>query len=313
MLQQTQVSTVVPYYERFMRSFPGPRALASATEDKVLSLWSGLGYYRRARLLHAGVREVVARYDAALPRDPQKRRSLPGIGAYTSGAIGSIAFGLPEPIVDGNVARVLCRVFAIRTPLGQAGTEQRLWSLASQLVVGPDPGDFNQAMMELGATICGKKPACVRCPIRNHCAAHQLDLTDTLPMPRKRKPPVDLDCVAVLPVRSSSQPSSIWMVKGKRRLFEGLWGLPMAVGSTRDSACQALTEAGITGRLSAQPLANIKHDLSHRKLHVTLWQATGASAAPTEDRREISSAEVQAMGLSTLTRKLLDAGKLLRL
>lgn len=313
MLQQTQVSTVVPYYERFMRSFPEPRALASATEDEILSLWSGLGYYRRARLLHAGVREIVAHYDAVLPRDPQQRRRIPGIGAYTSGAIGSIAFGLPEPIVDGNVARVLCRVFAIRTPLGQPATEQRLWKLATQLVVGSDPGDFNQAMMELGATICGRKPACGRCPIRPHCAAYQLDQTDSLPRPRKRKPPVDLDCVAVLPLLDGSLPSRLWMVKSKQRLFGGLWGLPMALGSTRAKASQALAEAGITGRLSARPLVVVNHDLTHRKLHVTLWKAVRCSATPTTDRREVSGTQVQAMGLSTLTRKLLNAETLLRL
>lgn len=313
MLQQTQVSTVIPYYERFMQLFPEPRALANASEDEVLSVWSGLGYYRRARLLHAGVREVVARYAAALPRDPQQRRRLPGIGAYTSGAIGSIAFGLPEPIVDGNVARVLCRVFAIQTPLGSRVTEKRLWSLAAQLVPGDAPGDFNQAMMELGATICGKKPACDRCPIQNYCGAYQSNQTDALPKPRKRKAPLDLDCVAVLPVRHRSLPSSIWMVKSKRRMFGGLWGLPMAMGTTRDSACQALSSAGITGRVSTQPLAVMRHDLSHRKLHVTLWRASGSNATPSEDCREISSAEVQAMALSALTRKLLAAGKLLRL
>ena len=139
MLQQTRVDTVIPYYERFLGRFPTARALAEADEDAVLSHWSGLGYYRRARLLHAGVREVVERYGGEVPEDPDARRALPGIGRYTAGAIGSIAFGRPEAIVDGNVTRVLARLRAIDLPVGTTPMTKRLWLEAEALVPNERP------------------------------------------------------------------------------------------------------------------------------------------------------------------------------
>ena len=147
MLQQTRVETVIPYYERFLERFPTALALAEADEDAVLSQWSGLGYYRRARLLHAGVREVVAEYGGRVPEDADARLALPGVGRYTAGAIGSIAFGREEPVVDGNVTRVLARLFRIGTPVGAAVTSKRLWDEDCCLVRGPRPGDLNQALM----------------------------------------------------------------------------------------------------------------------------------------------------------------------
>ena len=166
MLQQTRVETVIPYYERFLARFPSARVLAEADEDAVLSHWSGLGYYRRARLLHSGVQEVVARYGGEVPEDADARRRLPGVGRYTAGAIGSIAFDKAEPVVDGNVTRVLARLFRIDTPVGSATTTKRLWREAAELVPEQRPGDFNQALMELGATLCTpKKPLCDACPV----------------------------------------------------------------------------------------------------------------------------------------------------
>ncbi len=188
MCQQTRVDTVIPYYERFLSRFPTPKALAEAEEDDVMSLWSGLGYYRRARLLHAGVKEVVAKYGGDVPKDAAERRGLPGVGRYTAGAIGSVAFGLPEPVVDGNVARVLSRLHEIDTPLGKAATEKRFWSEAEKLVAGPRPGDLNQAVMELGATICTpQNPACHECPLRDGCLARASGRQAELPAPERRR------------------------------------------------------------------------------------------------------------------------------
>ncbi|MBC7172514.1 MAG: A/G-specific adenine glycosylase, partial [Polyangiaceae bacterium] len=178
MLQQTRVETVIPYYERFLTRFPTPAALAEAEEDAVLAAWSGLGYYRRARMLHAGAREVVATYGGAVPEAREARLALPGVGRYTAGAIGSIAFGKPEPIVDGNVARVLSRVRFIETPPGRADTERRLWDEAERLVYGERPGALNQALMELGATVCTpSSPRCTECPIARACAARSKGAT----------------------------------------------------------------------------------------------------------------------------------------
>ncbi|MBZ0116093.1 MAG: A/G-specific adenine glycosylase, partial [Sandaracinaceae bacterium] len=184
MLQQTRVETVVPYYLRFMERFPDPASLASAQDDEVMSHWSGLGYYRRARLLIAGVREVVERYGGAIPESAEARLSLPGVGRYTAGAIGSIAFDKEEPIVDGNVARVLARLHGIEDAIGSKNADKQFWLRAEELVRGERPGDLNQALMELGATVCTpRNPDCARCPIREGCAARETDRQHSLPVP----------------------------------------------------------------------------------------------------------------------------------
>ena len=185
MLQQTLVAAVVPYFERFLARFPTPAALAEADEDAVLAAWSGLGYYRRVRHLREGAREVVARHDGVVPRDAAALRALAGIGPYTAGAIASIAFALPEPLLDGNVRRVLARWTA--DPGG--GGDARFWDLARTLVVGPKPGDWNQALMELGATVCTPQaPSCPRCPVSQHCRAHAIGRPQDFPRARPRKP-----------------------------------------------------------------------------------------------------------------------------
>jgi A/G-specific adenine glycosylase len=173
MLQQTRVATVLPYYRRFLERFPDPPSLARADEEQVLALWSGLGYYRRARALRAGAREVTERYGGSLPADPAELRRLPGVGRYTAGAIASIAFGLREPVLDGNVRRVLARVLALDTETpGRSEAERRLWTAAGELVDGPDPGGLNQALMELGAVLCTpREPSCEACPVARYCRA----------------------------------------------------------------------------------------------------------------------------------------------
>ena len=195
MLQQTRVETVIPYYERFLESFPTARALAEADEDTVLSHWSGLGYYRRARLLHQGVREVVAEYGGEVPEDADARRALPGVGRYTAGAIGSIAFDKEEPVVDGNVTRVLARLLRIKKPIGSSATTNQLWEEAARLVPGERPGDLNQALMELGATLCTPtKPRCLICPLTDACTAakHGTQYERPIMPPRKRTPHYDV-------------------------------------------------------------------------------------------------------------------------
>ncbi|HVJ89394.1 MAG TPA: A/G-specific adenine glycosylase, partial [Labilithrix sp.] len=170
MLQQTRVETVKPYFERFMQRFPTPLALAEAPEDQVLAAWSGLGYYRRARMLHAGARVVAQR--SGMPADRDGLLELPGIGRYTAGAIASIAYGERVGLVDGNVARVFARIFAIDDDMKRAGM-RRAEQLAEELVPERAPGDWNQALMELGATICTPRaPSCERCPVFRSCRAH---------------------------------------------------------------------------------------------------------------------------------------------
>lgn len=302
MLQQTRVETVIPYYERFLQSFPTPEALAEADEDAVLSHWSGLGYYRRARLLQAGVREVVARYGGKVPEDTERRLALPGVGPYTAGAIGSIAFDKEEPIVDGNVTRVLARVFRIRTPVGSSETTKELWKLAGRLVPGERPGELNQALMELGATVCTpKQPSCDACPIVHACQAHARGEVDALPVPKPRKAPSKLDLTAVVATSGRGNSLRVWLTKADQALFGGLWGVPMSEGEPRE----ALREAGLRARLRPEPIGKVEHVLTHRRMQIDVYRATGARADASAARRGFKSDELHRVGISTLTRKLL--------
>ncbi len=305
MLQQTRVDTVIPYYRRFLERFPTLQALAQADEDSVLAHWSGLGYYRRARMLHAGAREVVAQYGGRVPEDPAARRALPGVGRYTAGAIGSIAFGKPEAVVDGNVARVLARLLHIDLPLGTSAMDRRLWEEAEGLVrrVPPGrPGDFNQALMELGATVCRpRQPTCELCPLADECRAHGRGVTEQLPIPKARKAPKHVDLCAVIATSGSGAARELWLVKGEAALFGGLWSLPMAESGPRE----ALLELGIRARVRARPEGEFEHVLSHRRMRVTLYRATGAAAVPGTTLRPFNEPELPKVGISALTKKLL--------
>ncbi len=304
MLQQTRVETVIPYYERFLARFPTVRALAEADEDAVLSHWSGLGYYRRARLLHAGVREVVARYGGDVPEDVDARRDLPGIGRYTAGAIGSIAFDKPEPVVDGNVTRVLARLFRIETPIGSAATTKRLWEEAARLVPKKRPGDFNQALMELGATVCTpRQPLCDACPLVARCQARAHDDVARLPVPKPKKSPLPVGLSAVVTTIGNGPHRKVWLLKEEGALFGGLWGVPMTDRAPRE----ALDGAGLRARLGSDPVCTIEHVLTHRRLRVEVYRATGARGTESASRRAFASSELDDVGISTLTRKVLAA------
>jgi len=303
MLQQTRVDTVIPYYERFMSSFPTAETLAEADEDIVLSHWSGLGYYRRARLLHRGVREVVAEYGGAVPEDAEARRGLPGVGRYTAGAIGSIAFDKEEAIVDGNVSRVLSRLFRIDTPLGVTDMTKRLWDEATHLVLGDRPGDHNQALMELGATVCTpNNPRCHSCPISADCEALRHDEVERLPVKRARKAPKQVTLAAVVAIRGRGADRKVWLIKGDQPLFGGLWGVPMAEGDAR----AALHQAGLQARLQTEPIGQVDHVLTHRRLRIDVFVASAARGTESKNGQLFTPASLQQVGVSTLTRKILQ-------
>ncbi|MFK7988612.1 MAG: A/G-specific adenine glycosylase [Sandaracinaceae bacterium] len=305
MCQQTRVETVIPYWERFLARFPNATTLAQADEDDVLALWSGLGYYRRARLLHRGVKEVVERYGGDVPEDREARLSLPGVGRYTAGALGSIAFGLEEPVVDGNVMRVLSRVHGVDTPLGQKHTETVLWGHAARWVRGPRPGDLNQAIMELGARVCvPKRPRCDLCPIAGACVARATERTDELPVPKAKKPPRPVTMVAVVPCRGCDE---VALARGEAALFGGLYGVPMIEGAGRDAALEALRAAKVRARLDREPSGTVEHVLSHRRLRVTVYRATRSVVRdPGPTRRLLRFDALDEVGISTLTRKLIQ-------
>ncbi|MGF1468517.1 MAG: A/G-specific adenine glycosylase [Sandaracinaceae bacterium] len=311
MLQQTRVETVRRYYERFLARFPSPQALAEASEDEVLAAWSGLGYYRRARQLHAGVKDVVSRYGGQVPACREARRALPGVGPYTAGAIGSIAFGRPEPVVDGNVARVLARVFRVETPRGRAATERALWAHAEALVDGERPGDLNQALMELGATVCLPRgaPRCSACPVRDACRARREGRAEELPVRAPKRPPRPVQQAAVV----ATTRGGTWLLRRTGGLYRGLFAVPTANGRGRQSARTALRAAGLRARLARAPAGELEHVLSHRRLQVEVWRACAAAGEEGADRRCVSADGLADLGISRLTRRILtlagDAGE----
>jgi A/G-specific adenine glycosylase len=268
MLQQTRVAAVVPYWERWMARFPSAEALAAAELDEVLAAWSGLGYYGRARNLHRGAREVVARHGGTLPCSAAELRALPGVGRYTAGAIASMAFDLPEPLVDGNVARVLARLFAIETDVKASATQRRLWQLAAQLVPASAPGDFNQGLMELGAVVCVPgQPRCERCPLAASCQARAAGRQGELPVVARRRPDADKPLL---------QATAGWMIRrgrlllARRRpegLFGGLWELPQA--ASRSALSRLLSEVNLVAALEGEPPVHVHRQvLSHRRLEI---------------------------------------------
>ncbi|GAA5417843.1 adenine DNA glycosylase [Paraliobacillus ryukyuensis] len=188
MLQQTKVDTVIPYFEQFMKKFPTVEALASADEQEVLKTWEGLGYYSRARNLQSAVQEVVETYEGKVPNDPKQLGDLKGVGPYTKGAILSIAYGIPEPAVDGNVMRVLSRILRIEADIAKAGSRRIFEAAVRQLISEDDPSAFNQGLMELGALVCTpKSPSCMLCPVQAHCKAFHDGVETELPIKTKAK------------------------------------------------------------------------------------------------------------------------------
>ena len=228
MLQQTRVETVLSYYDRFLSRFPDLPSLAAASESDVLKVWEGLGYYSRARNLWKGARQVISEYGGILPRDPALLRKISGIGPYTAGAIVSIAYDVPVPAVDGNVIRVLARIFGIRSDALEPGTHRRIEALAASLVPAERPGDYNQAVMDLGATVCVPgTPDCGRCPLSACCDAFRAGDASYLPVLPKSKPQKIIP-YAVLLIRSGDL---VLMRQRTEKLLQGLWCFPMLEGS----------------------------------------------------------------------------------
>lgn len=218
MLQQTRVETVIPYFHRWMARFPEVEALAAAPQQEVLTCWEGLGYYSRARNLHKAAQIVVETFAGALPSDVATLQTLPGIGRYTAGAIASIAFGQDAPALDGNIRRVFSRLFDISDPVGEPAAERRMWDLAGEHLPAGQAGDFNQALMDLGATIClPKNPRCGSCPLDGDCLAYQAGVQEARPV-RKKKQPTPHHLVAAAVIRRDA------VVLIAQRPLEGLLG-----------------------------------------------------------------------------------------
>jgi A/G-specific adenine glycosylase len=224
MLQQTQVATVIPYWNRFLARFPDPASLAATDEAEVLRLWEGLGYYRRARQLHAAANKIVSEHDGVFPDDYEAVRALPGIGRYTAGAILSIGLDQKLPILETNTIRVLSRLSGYRKEVQSTAGREYLWSVAEKVLPNSQCGFFNQALMELGSEICTPKaPACNRCPVAQLCQARQLNLVDKIPRPSQRTNFEDVTELAII-VRRGAKVLLRHCQPGER--WAGLWDFP---------------------------------------------------------------------------------------
>jgi A/G-specific adenine glycosylase len=287
MLQQTRVAAVVPYFERWMARFPSIAALAAAPLDDVLAAWAGLGYYSRARNLHRCAREIVERHGGALPASAADLRALPGIGRYTAGAIASIAFGHPEPLVDGNVARVLARVYAIDDDVKSPTAGRTLWHLAGQMVPASAPGDFNQGLMELGATVCTPlSPACLVCPLATLCLARAQGRERELPRMPGRKRPDELPLIDARALWIERRGKLLLARRTPEGLYGGLWELPQ-VESRPQAGTDAGPDAGPETAILATPVrlhdrapvAEHCQTLTHRRLRIRVFAASLANGA----------------------------------
>ena len=240
MLQQTRVETVLSYYERFLSRFPDLPSLADADESDVLKLWEGLGYYSRARNLLKGARMIMEKYHGCIPADPDQLRTICGIGPYMSGAIASIAFGVPVPAVDGNVVRVVSRLFGIREDAAVPAVRRDIESHAARLVPGDRPGDHNQAMMDLGATVCVPgTPDCNRCPLAAFCDAYRTgDAADLPVLPKSHKPKVVPWTVLII-----CSGDRVLLRLRNEKLLQGLWCFPMLEGHLADGALTSAVSA----------------------------------------------------------------------
>jgi A/G-specific adenine glycosylase len=279
MLQQTRVETVKPYFERWLQRFPTLQSLAEAPLDDVLKAWEGLGYYSRARNLHRAVREVAERYEGRVPDDPESFRALPGVGRYTAGAVMSIAFDRPEPIVDGNVRRVFARWMDEPEP-----KDSELWRLAEALAPGARPGDLNQAVMELGATICTpRSPRCPRCPVAEFCAARAAGTQEQRPA-RKAAKTLPHEDVAVAVVERDGRFLLVRRPADVR--LGGLWEFPGTVmrrGETTGAAAERGVREGLQVEVRAgEEIGVVQHSFSHLRTsyHAVRCAVVGGQERP---------------------------------
>lgn len=286
MLQQTQVATVIPYFLRFIERYPTLQDLAGASERDVLRLWQGLGYYSRARNLLEAARRILRDHQGIVPRDVEVLLNLPGVGRYTAGAIASIGFHVRAPIVDGNVARVLCRLDCIESDPRERRTSELLWTRAAQILPEKRCGDFNSALMELGATICTpRSPDCQHCPVRDHCEAFAAGLQDQIPPPRKAKP-VPLIHRHTFCLRDPK--TNRWLIEQRpsKGRWAGMW--QFVTGEADESPVTPTTVLSLAGVKSSHPRlhATLSHGLTHRKyqFQVHLCDLRGPVAKNQTDR-----------------------------
>jgi A/G-specific adenine glycosylase len=308
MLQQTQVATVIPYYQRFLEAFPTVADLARAPLERVLRLWSGLGYYRRARHLHQAAKELVRSFAGAFPQDYEQIRSLPGIGDYTARAVLSIAFDLPYTLLDGNVARVLSRLAALEGNLHQLGFRRAVEAQLGRLLLPRSPGDFNQALMELGQTLClPRAPRCADCPVRSWCRGYKSGQPQLYPQPRPRRA-AESHYLAAAILRRGLR---VAMVRGLGDgLLDDLWNFPSAFGRSRAEALASLRHKlaafGSPSLTLRDSIAELHHGITYRSIRVHAYPAEISNPPRKRGLRWFPISSLPQAAISQLARKILQ-------
>lgn len=301
MLQQTRVEVVLPYYERFLERFPTVEALAAAGIDEVLALWSGLGYYRRARQLHAAARQVAA--VGVFPRDPDGWRALPGIGPYTAAAVTSIAFGVATPVLDGNVERVVSRWLAQAEDAKAGGPRRRLLAAAAELLDPARPGDSNQALMELGATLCTpRRPKCLLCPLAPGCRAKMAGDPERYPAARVKRESEKQRLVVAVAEREGRV--LLFRRPDDSTLLAGTWELPWVREEAAAPEAALAERYGGAWRLGPR-LGEVRHGITFRDLEIGVHRAEVAGAGLAGEAGWFDAEARTGLGLSSLVGKVL--------
>jgi A/G-specific adenine glycosylase len=326
MLQQTRVAAVIPYYQQFLARFPNLQSLAEAPQEEVLRLWSGLGYYSRARNLQRAAQQIVAKHDGVFPRAHADMLELSGIGDYTAAAILSIAFGAKHAVLDGNVARVLARLLAVKGDLREGGRWQKLQQSADGLLDRQFPGDWNQAVMELGAMVCTpRSPQCLVCPIAQFCRARKLGIAESLPAPRRKPATVEVRLAAAVLVdphgRTLLLKPSVDTTRNAApndvaALVSRMWHFPML--AIREDAAAELSQMlkRLTGKgprllySRLEPIRRVRHSVTYRSItvmpyRVQLNKLPHIPAAKSCSLNELTPAS--SLAISNLTRKIARA------
>lgn len=314
MLQQTRVETVVPYFLRFTKRFPDLASLAATSEAEVLAQWSGLGYYSRAKALHRAARILVKEGRARFPEDVEGWMALPGVGRYTAGAIVSIAYGKPAPILDGNVARVLTRLYGLHGDPRSGPLNRELWRLAAAILPPRSVADFNQGLMELGALVCTPRaPRCLLCPLREDCVAHREGLQDRLPeLPaRSRATPVVM-AAAIVEERNKI----LFYRRTRTELLKDLWELPLGECRKGEEPREAMVREGRETYGIAldvgEEVARVKHSIMNRRITLHAFEAElaksprGPSSPFEGEHRWVGRERVFGLAMSSMIRKVLD-------
>jgi len=313
MLQQTRVEAVIPYFEKWMKIFPTVSALAEASEQEVLNAWEGLGYYSRARNLHKAAQLIVEKHGGELPRDLDELQKLPGIGRYTLGAIASIAFGMDLPALDGNIKRVYARVFDISEPVDTPKCEKILWELAEKQLPNQHAGDYNQALMDLGATICiPKNPRCLICPLMKVCQARQHGTQNLRPVKLpKKEVPHHIHAAGVI----MREGEVLLARRPSKGLLGGMWEFPngRVTGDPLEGLAQAL-KTGYNLRLrrnrrsisKREPLAIIHHGYTHFTVSVHVYQCELASMPEAENLKWVLVKDLDEYPMGRIDRQIAE-------